>query len=527
MIHVKLKQTLLSLLLLSAMVLTGCSDHASISKVVDFDQERDLSIYYTQSKEDSTKKTVELKSTLEYVDTAYLMRLKLGNGEVSTTRKTYQESPKDWDFVLIDARRADMFEQGHINGAINIPDAKFDQAKSLLPKNKNTLLIFYGDGLTCELSSNSAEKAKKLGFKNVKVYQEGIPAWTNASNYLAVTGNYTKHHIMEVAMINDDKQPAAILDVRPYAKYFETHIPNAVNVDETNFAKKFTGTVPQKKNTEIIIYCDGFSCGSSYLVAEGLIGEGYTNVKVYAGGIQEWNTHSFPTFGTKGRVAGFNVSEGVVERALTPDEFEKELKTDKAIVLDVRRDDEVAAGYIKGSIHIPHTKILADSQHILGKLPEDKNTTILIHCKSGVRAGSVVNHVAALGYNNTFFLDNGITITKDGKYTYDVVRALTPEEFDQKLASKNVKVLDVRGPDEVAEGHIKGSIHIPHTEILDDPQETAKKLPKDKNATILIHCKSGVRAGSVIDTVVELGYNNAYFLDHAITIAKDGKHTFE
>lgn len=415
----KRRKNPLSLFLLFAIFFSGCANQASISNVVDFNKEADLSIYYVQEENNDAEKIVELKSTLDYVDTAYLMGLKTKTGELSTVRKTYQESPQDWDFVLIDARRADFFEQGHINGAINVPDAKFEQKKDLLPKNKQTLLIFYSDGMSCELAANSAEKAKKLGYKNVKVYQEGIPAWKNANNYLAVTGDYTKHHMMEVSMINPEKRLAIILDARPYIAYFETHIPNAIYVDDANFAKKFLNTMPRAKDTEIITYCSGFDCEKSHLIAEEIIGEGYTNVKVYAGGLQDWKAKGLPTFGTKGVASEYNVTEGTVKRALTPNEFEKKLNSERVVVLDVRRPDEVIAGHIKESVHIPHTKILENPQQIVDQLPEDKNTTILIHCKGGVRAGSVVHHVAALGYNNTFFLENNITITKDGKYTFD------------------------------------------------------------------------------------------------------------
>ena len=42
------------------------------------------------------------------------------------------------------------------------------------------------------------------------------------------------------------------------------------------------------KDTEIVVYCAGPSCPQSILAAEKLNSLGYTNVKAYEGGIEEW-----------------------------------------------------------------------------------------------------------------------------------------------------------------------------------------------------------------------------------------------
>ncbi len=87
------------------------------------------------------------------------------------------------DVVLIDSRPDRVFAKGSIPGAINIPDNKFDAAR--LPADKNKPLIFFCGGLICDLSDKSAEKAKKLGYKNVRVYTEGFPAWAEANKAAA------------------------------------------------------------------------------------------------------------------------------------------------------------------------------------------------------------------------------------------------------------------------------------------------------------------------------------------------------
>lgn len=83
------------------------------------------------------------------------------------------------DIALIDARPERTAEKGSIPGAINIPDNKFDAAK--LPADKAKPLIFFCGGLACDLSEKSAHKAKQAGYKNVRVYAEGYPAWAAAN----------------------------------------------------------------------------------------------------------------------------------------------------------------------------------------------------------------------------------------------------------------------------------------------------------------------------------------------------------
>ena len=69
---------------------------------------------------------------------------------------------------------------------------------------------------------------------------------------------------------------------------------------------------------------------------------------------------------------------------------------------------------------------------------------------------------------------------------------------------KNYIILDVRRPDEYAEGHIPGAINVPNEEI--GTAEIAK-LP-DKSQLILVYCRSGRRSKEASEKLVGLGYTN-------------------
>ena len=59
------------------------------------------------------------------------------------------------------------------------------------------MLIFYCGGLACRLSAQSAELAMQNGFTNVKVFYEGMPAWSKGGNYKIVELDYVKKKVME------------------------------------------------------------------------------------------------------------------------------------------------------------------------------------------------------------------------------------------------------------------------------------------------------------------------------------------
>ncbi len=67
-------------------------------------------------------------------------------------------------------------------------------------------------------------------------------------------------------------------------------------------------------------------------------------------------------------------------------------------------------------------------------------------------------------------------------------------------------IVDVRRPDEFAEGHIPGAICIPNESIIDSmPPE----LP-DLDQIILIYCRSGRRSKEASQKLFDMGYTNVY-----------------
>jgi len=86
------------------------------------------------------------------------------------------------------------------------------------------------------------------------------------------------------------------------------------------------------------------------------------------------------------------------------------------------------------------------------------------------------------------------------------VHKIDPEEAKTMIDQGNVIIVDVRRSDEFEQGHIPGAILVPNETIL---TEAATMLP-DKNAVILIYCRSGRRSAEAAEKLLSLGYVHVY-----------------
>ena len=73
-----------------------------------------------------------------------------------------------------------------------------------------------------------------------------------------------------------------------------------------------------------------------------------------------------------------------------------------AYLLDVREDDEWAAGHAPGAHHLPMMEIPARVAEIPG------DTDVVVVCRSGGRSGQVVAYLAQNGWDNVHNLDGGM-----------------------------------------------------------------------------------------------------------------------
>src|SRR5687768_9010526 len=112
--------------------------------------------------------------------TAFVFATILMAGEYpDVSVKELKKAIEQKNVTVIDVNGTESWEKGHIPGALDFESnaAKFE---SILPKDKNALIVAYCGGPQCMAYKQAAKKAEELGYKNVKHLSAGIAGWKEA-----------------------------------------------------------------------------------------------------------------------------------------------------------------------------------------------------------------------------------------------------------------------------------------------------------------------------------------------------------
>jgi rhodanese-related sulfurtransferase len=312
--------------------------------------------------------------------------------------------PEKGKYHLYDSRPAPRFTEGAIPTAVNLPFPAFDKvAEKLLPADKKALLIFYCSGVTCNMSPGSATKAQKLGYTNIKVYKDGMPAWSE-KHYGVLSAQSLKE-----AWLDKDVSHV-LLDARPKAQSAKENIKGSVTFAASRAKSLVKGLELKQKKAPIIIYDAGNGKDSSVVAAE-LLKAGYGNVKIVSGGIDAWKAAKF-------QVVSANPATKVVfvpklkQGEIDVEEFKNYVASPVAnvVIVDVRQPEETKAGILKNAMTLP----LADIRERASELPKDK--LILLQCNTGTQAEIAYNALKDMGYTNMKYLNAKVTFEKNGEY---------------------------------------------------------------------------------------------------------------
>lgn len=95
----------------------------------------------------------------------------------------------------------------------------------------------------------------------------------------------------------------------------------------------------------------------------------------------------------------------------------------------------------------------------------------------------------------------------------EVIVTVDAKTFSELSSSQPGTILDVRTPEEWAEGALKGATKINYKgDTFEQDIETL-----DKNIPVYVYCRSGGRSASAADVLKEKGFTKVYNLDGGIT----------
>lgn len=287
-------------------------------------------------------------------------------------------------FVLVDPRPMDRYKQSHLPGAVSISiDLSEQQQSELLPKDKNTLLVFYDGGHGRGTAIASAAAAKNKGFANVRVYTTGRAAWTEAS-----LPTYSAREFIQSGN-------ALVIDTRPKQTSVAGRIKGAYNLP----ADTINATLRDlPRDAPLVLYGD-----EAKKALELLTDEGFTAVTLLDGGYASW-----VEAGGKIEKGPFSIAKIKWDRKLEKgevslDDFRKAVSSNKKdnLLIDVRGRDEIGKQpLITNAINIPLDELPAQET----TLPKDK--MIYLYCSTGARAKMAYKELANAGFKAQFLRMN-------------------------------------------------------------------------------------------------------------------------
>jgi rhodanese-related sulfurtransferase len=346
------------------------------------------------------------------------------------------------------------------------------------------------------------------------------------------------------AMLRDGAE-LALLDVREAGQFGESHLLFATPLAYSRLELDIGSLVPRKSAR--IVLCDDGAAGVAALAEKRLADLAYTDVAVLDGGTEAWKSAGYELF------AGVNVpsklfGELVEHEYGTPHVSVTELKRmqdagEDMIVIDGRPYAEYSKMSIPGGICCPN----AELPYRIRELVKSPKTKIVVNCAGRTRSIMGAQTLINFGIENPVYaLENGtqgwvladMQLERGASRRYpDAVAAETLREAQDKaraLAAKHgvasvdaatvqrwlgesdrtTCLLDVRTPEEYAQGSLPGAIHAPGGQLV----QATDQWVGVRNARIVLLDSEHVRAPVVASWLKQLGCD-VYVLAEGVNAA--------
>lgn len=305
------------------------------------------------------------------------------------------------DYVLLDVRAKDDYDDAHIAGAISTPvdinSQDMDESIKNIVADKGTDKKY---ALICYSGNRYAKKAAKdlrackVTNGNIEILTGGMGAWRSAGEALDHY-NYTN---ADTTFSKMKDSSYVILDARKAADYDNGHIAGAVSADvgyyiDNKYSSKDAAaanvkTVVDKygKDKKYIVIC--YSGNRYAKVATGLLmNNGIKNANIQTlggddsqqsavGGMQAWNA-KYPSYVVAKHTSTgkFNFANGI-----TPENLKADVDGQKVFtVMDVRAKDAFEKGHISNAVSAPSD----DEAAVMKAVNDNKNGLYVLVCYSG------------------------------------------------------------------------------------------------------------------------------------------------
>jgi hydroxyacylglutathione hydrolase len=186
---------------------------------------------------------------------------------------------------------------------------------------------------------------------------------------------------------------------------------------------------------------------------------------------------------------------------LTPRRFEAAIAAG-AFAVDSRTNEQFDEAHIPGAISASAYDTGFATKVAQVVPPEGE---VVVVAASDGHEQEAAELLAAVGLEVRGFLGGGMSAWRAEERVVARIEPIGPEQLATMLASDDPPlVLDVRGADEYAEGHLADSLHIPYGEL---PRRLAE-LPRDRPLATI--CKGGKRSGLAASVLQREGFETIH-----------------
>ncbi|KAF1053463.1 MAG: Thiosulfate sulfurtransferase GlpE [Stenotrophomonas maltophilia] len=330
------------------------------------------------------------------------------------------------------------------------------------------------------------------------------------------------------------RQELALIDVREEDPFAQAHPLFAANIPLSKLELEVLDRVP-RRDTPVTVFDNGE--GLAELAAQRLLGLGYVDVAVLAGGLAGWQAAGgelFKDVNVPSKAFGELVEAERHTPSLAAEEVQALLDAHAdVVVLDARRFDEYATMSIPSGISVPGAELVLR----VAELAPDPATRIIVNCAGRTRSiigtqslvnAGIPNPVSALRNGTIGWTLAGQTLEQGQSRRFNPVSEATRASAAQRArtvadragvaridlaglrhwqaeAQRTTYLFDVRTPEEYEAGHLPGARSTPGGQLV---QETDHNAPV-RGARIVLVDDDGVRANMSASWLAQMGWEVA------------------
>jgi rhodanese-related sulfurtransferase len=446
--------------------------------------------------------------------------------------------------AVLDVRERGTYERGHIYRATSLPRRLLEWRLPALVTATATPLVVYDDG-GGPLADAAASTIRALGYAGVRVLAGGLAAW-RASGRRSVQGVNVPSKVFGERVLHEMKTPSVtpaalrrwidagkdmvIVDSRTPEEYARGCIPGARSVPGGELVLRIA-ELAERPDTTIVVHCGGRT--RSYVGAESVRRMNLPNpVVALENGTMGWQLAGLelerdaarwlPPATARSRAVAATVAERVAAedgvRFVTVEELRGLLARrdrDNVYVLDVRTDEEYAAGHVRGAAWAPGGQAVQATDEYIAV----RAGAVVLVCDGFVRSVMTASWLQRMGLPNVGVLAGGLpawieaggeveaghpTVSPAG---YEEAQArvgrVTASELAELAGPRRPTVIDVDQSDVFARGHVPGARWLCRSRL----EWTIGRVAADPTLPLVVTSADGIQAALAARTLAERGHD--------------------